>query len=154
MPVALKWNSSSAAALNHSLLCPIWNDTIVSGREGTTPHLDPISSRLLRPHVDQWLGHSVNDKLQPCVYDLSHSLCVSPSRSQFNSILFGTEEVERDTKSLDFGQQHTRIKDNMITQLSLGTAIGHFIMGGDSNNWGAQTPRDGSLAFSSGSLID
>jgi len=39
--------------------------------------------------------------------------------------LFGTEEVERDTKSLDFGQQHTRIKDNMITQLSLGTAIGH-----------------------------
>ena len=29
------------------------------------PLNNPISSRLLRPHVDQWLGHSVNDKLQP-----------------------------------------------------------------------------------------
>ena len=96
------------------------------------PLNNPISSRLLRPHVDQWLGHSDNDKLQPCVSDRSHSPCVSPSRSQFNSILFGTEEIERDTKSLDFGQQHTRIKDNMITQLSLGTAIGQFILGGDS----------------------
>ena len=42
------------------------------------PLNNPISSRLLRPHVDQWLGHSVNDKLQPCVYGCSHSPCVSP----------------------------------------------------------------------------
>jgi len=64
---------------------PIWNDTIVSGREVTNSHLDPISSRLLRPHVDQWLGHSVNDKLQPCngsgillVTSFSHACMVVP----------------------------------------------------------------------------
>ena len=29
------------------------------GVVGTTPYTNPISSRLLRPHVDQWLGYSV-----------------------------------------------------------------------------------------------
>ena len=58
-------------------------------------------------------------------------MCVL-SRSQFNS-LYGTEEVKRDTKSLDFGQQHTRTKDDLITYLCLGMAIGHFLSGGTSN---------------------
>ena len=55
-------------------------------------------------------------------------MCVL-SRSQFNS-LYDTEEMNRDTKSLDFGQQHTGLRDNIITYLSLWIAIGHFILGG------------------------
>ena len=75
-------------------------------------------------------------QLQPsCVSGLSHCPRVWVlSRSQFNSpFLFGTEKVRRDTKSLDLGQQHTGTKDDLITYLCLGMAIGHFLSGGTSN---------------------
>ena len=92
--------------------------------------LDAPGSHSPVPYSDQWLGHSVGDKLQPCVSGLSRRprVCVL-SRSQFNS-LYGTEEIKRDTKSLDLGQQHTRTKDDLITYLCLGMAIGHFLSGG------------------------
>ena len=53
------------------------------------------------------------------------------SSQGLNSKVFsvGTEEVKRDTKSLDFGQQHTGMKDNIMTYLCLGMAIGHFLGG-------------------------
>ena len=65
-------------------------------------------------------------------------LPVCESSQGLNSKVFsvGTEEVKRDTKSLDFGQQqqHIGMKDNIMTYLCLGMAIGHFLLGGTSNN--------------------
>ena len=67
------------------------------------------------------------------VTSFSHACLVVPtprvcvfSRSQFNS-LYGTEEVKRDTKSLDLGQQHTGMKDDLITYLCLGRPLVIFL---------------------------
>ena len=132
------------------------NNLISWGSSISTSHLK-LCSPSLQPSSPCSFWPMASAQLQPsCVSGLSHCPRVWVlSRSQFNSpFLFGTEKVRRDTKSLDFGQQHTRRKDNLTTYLSLGIAIGHSILARDSNKWGTQGPRDGSLALSSDSFIN
>ena len=61
--------------------------------------------------------------------------------------MIGTEEVKRDTKSLDSGQQHTGTKDDLITYLCLGMAIGHFLSGGTSNIEGGASNSRGIISL-------